>query len=73
MTLDEQCEQITGEVGASEVITSSYPLHDVCHTLLCRKPSLPAGQASFYSDATLDFTSCGPKHVIIFSYEILSE
>ena len=57
MTLDEQCEQATGEVGAIAV----EPITLVCGTLSCRTPSLDPGSSYSYVNGTLDFTTCGHK------------
>ena len=61
MTLDEQCEQIRGEVGA--VVVGS--ITQACGTLQCRTPSLELGLVYRYVNVTLDFTSCGHKKAMV--------
>ena len=61
MTLDEQCEQATGETGA--IVVGS--IAQVCGTLSCHTPSLDLGHSYPFENGTLDFTTCGHKKAII--------
>ena len=61
MTLDEQCLQATGEVGA----TAAGSITLVCGTLRCHAPSLNPGSSYRYENSTLDFTSCGHKKAMV--------
>ena len=61
MTLDEQCEQATGEVGAIAIGS----ITQVCGALRCHTPSLEPGVSYRYVNGTLDFTTCGHKKATI--------
>ena len=56
MTLDEQCEQATGEIGA----IAMGSITQICGRMKCRTPS---GLIHTFGNSALDFTTCGPRKV----------
>ena len=58
-SLDQQCQDITGESGAISV----RPLNQVCSTMHCR---IPSGLTRGLVNSALDFTSCDNKKVALY-------
>ena len=59
MTLDEQCEQATGEIGA----IAMGSITQICGRMKCRTPS---GLIHTFGNSALDFTTCGPRKVDMY-------
>ena len=59
-TLDQQCEDLTGEIGAISVGL----LSDVCRVMRCHKPSHRPRAFTRYYNTALNFSSCGYKMVM---------
>ena len=55
-SLDQQCQDLTGESGAISV----EPLNQVCSTMRCR---ISSGSTRLFYNTALDFTSCDNKKV----------
>ena len=58
-TVDQQCEDLTGENGSYYVGRWS----EVCYEMKCHKPSELPGYYMPYRHAALDFTTCGANMV----------
>ena len=60
-SLDQQCQDLTGESGAISV----HPLNQACSAVKCTTPSSSLSGFNTFVNTALDFTTCGPKRVNI--------